>query len=444
MSAVPEPPLRATRRAALAAAAVLLTSRTGRAAQADRPAGHPAAAFVDSVGVCTHLVGEPYRSNFARFRALLAESGIRHLREQLETTNDIGRWRDLAAGLGVRFNLLVSPYTNTVPQLFDYLKAVGPGVVSAVEGQNEANSDWFKKLPLTGGDWAGTTIAYQRSLYEAVRRRYSAEELPVLSSSLIDFRPRDAALLREAAPFCDIVSLHPYVQHAQEPETAESYAALPWYIQNFRDGFKPGAPAMATEMGYTNVVSPNGGGISELASSIYLPRALLNNFAAGLLRTFFYEFMDSGVEPANTEHHYGLVRFDGTPKPAFRTISALLKALDDRGTGTGAAAGSQVRTVLRASFPDAPPDLRHQAFVRRDGVTVMAVWRPVRAWDVAAGRDLDIVPAPVSMAVERRDVAVQWMALDGGASWTDAPPGTTVALPVGGRVTLVRLTARHA
>lgn len=419
------------RRAFLGAAGAALLAPA--AAADDGEAARPARDFADSVGVCTHLGGDFYRDQFPRLRGLLDASRIRHIRVEPRPGFDLNRWHALQTVPGLRFHLLASPLTNTVPQLLDLVAALGRDGCSAVEGQNEGNG-YFKTQPAARGDWSGTVVAYQRDLYEAVRRGSPAVGLPVVSPTLLDWRPGDVALIREAAAFCDIVGLHSYVQHSQEPETHDDYAGLSWYVRNYRDSFKPGAPMMVTETGYTNTTGPGRHGISELASSIYLPRLLLHNFAAGVRRTFLYAFMDAGENPGDNEHHYGLVRFDGEPKPAYRCVRALIGALSDD------PAPLRHGPSLRPSFPDAPDGLRRQVFALRNGGAVAALWQPARVWD--ADRRADVEPPPTRVAVNVAGAAqAERMTLDGAAAWQPvALAGGRAVVPVGARVTLLRLT----
>lgn len=420
-----------SRRALLAAAGAALLAPAALTHNGE--AARPACDFADTVGVCINLGGDVYRDQLPRLRGLLEASRIRHLRVEPRQGFVLDRWRALRAIPGLRFHLLASPLTNTVPQLLDLVAALGPDGCSAVEGQNEGDG-YFKTQAISRGDWSGMVVAYQRDLYEAVRRTSPASSLPVVSPTLLDWRPGDVALIRQAAGFCDIVGLHAYVQHSQEPETQDDYAGLSWYVRNYRDRFKPGAPIMVTETGYTNTVGLGRRGISELASSIYLPRLLLHNFTAGVRRTFLYAFMDAGQDPGDNEHHYGLVRFDGEPKAAYRCIRALLEALADD------LAPLRPGLNLRPSFPDAPAGLRRQVFAQRSGGAVVALWQPVRVWDTDRGADLG--PPPALVAVDGAGAArAERMTLEDGATWQPVPlAGGRAVVPVGARVTLLRLT----
>lgn len=322
---------RLTRRVLIESAAATLFVPPALGQSASSGAGLPqigesrdAAAFAASIGVNTHLSSEPYASRFPLVKRLLAESGIRNLRDELRPTNDLARWRELYEQLSVRGQLLVSPFTNTPAEMLDYIAALGPEKLTAIEGQNEGDHDWFKAQKVSKGNWSKTVVDYQREIYKAIRTRYNAAALPVVSPTVLDWKPLDMQLLRAAAGYCDIVALHSYVQHSQEPETEEDYAALSWYLRHMRDTFKPGAPVMTTEVGYNNFQAGKGG-IPEKAASIYIVRLLLNNFAAGVKRTFLYQLLD-GPNPAEWEDNWGIVRYDGAPKPAFTAIAALIGA----------------------------------------------------------------------------------------------------------------------
>lgn len=400
------------------------------------PLPGPSGAFTDSVGVNVHISSEPYASNFTRIHEQIAASGIRHLRDELRPSNDIDRWRLLNTTSGILFNILVSPATNSVSDMMNYLTALGPERVSAIEGQNEGDSDWFMSLPLAASGWSGVVVNYQREVYQTLRSRYSAQQLPLLSPSVINWKPADVALLRPAADFSDAVAIHSYVQRAQEPETRDDYAAVSWYLQNMRDAFKPGAPTMATETGYCNMVGPGRSGVSEAAAAIYLPRLLLNNYRQGILRTFLYEFMDGGKDPNEWEQNWGLVRNDGTPKPAYHAIRRLLSALK------GARLSERSSKGLRASPRTASPEIQHISFQDDTGRLVLAVWRAARCWDVENATDIPVDAQPIEIAVEGDAVSASFNIPNDDDNWRDVPvTNRSLTIPMTGKVVLLRFAA---
>jgi hypothetical protein len=403
-------------------------------------AQYSAAAFVDSVGVNTHLSSEPYRSRFSLLSELLRSCGIRHLRDELRPDNKLNQWRELFNRYGIRSHLLVSPETNSVPQMLRYLSALGVEKVSAIEGQNEGDAPAFVQNRASRGDWSATVVSYQREVHEALRARYPAERLPILSPTVLDWKPDDIDLIRGAANFCDVVAIHSYVQDSQEPETTESDASLSWYLRHMRDNFKPGAPVMATETGYNNLVGRDRKGISEHAAAIYLPRLLLYNFAAGIQRTFLYELMDGGPDPQEWEHHWGLVRYDGTPKPAFHAIARLLNALSDEGS-----APRKEGPAFAASLLGGPEDAKLLAFSKADGSTVLAIWRPAPCWDRLNKSGIIVAPEPATLVIRPPAAQTASMSLEGGNTWRELPVlREGIQLPVGPQVLLVRLSGHGA
>jgi hypothetical protein len=389
--------------------------------------------FGDSVGVNVHLSSEPYRNDTGRLHQRLADSGIRHLRDELRPSNDINQWRALHADLGIRFNVVVSPATNTVAEMMTYLDALGLPCVSAIEGQNEGDSDWFMSLPLAKPDWTKTVIDYQNAIHQALRARDDTRVLPILSPSVIDWKPADAARLRPAADFCDVVAIHPYVQHGQEPETADDHASIAWYLRNMRDAFKPGAAVMATESGYCNTIRMMGSGVSERAAAIYLPRMLLNNYQSGIRRSFMYEFMNGGTDPNDGEQNWGLLHSDGTPKPSFHAIRRLLAALGNAHIVSGPDNGFGIT----ARSPRA--DLRQIALQDDAGRRVLALWHAARSWSVSRARDIEVAAESVEITGGGL-TALSMNVPNDDEQWRDlASSQTGVTVAVADKVVLLRL-----
>ena len=387
-------------------------------------------AFIDSVGVNTHLSSPEYGARFDLVRRLLARSGIRHLRDELRPHNKIAHWQTLYSELGVRGHMLVSPTTNSVEQLTNYVAALGIEKLSAIEGQNEGDGDWFRSQ--IKGDWAKVVVDYQRAVHEALRAKYEADALPIVSPTVLDYKPEDMLEIGSAADYCDIVAIHSYVQKAQEPETNDRLAGLAWYVKSMVDPFKPGAPVMATETGYHNLTKPAGSGLSEKAAATYVPRLLLNNYVSGIKRTFLYQLLDGGADAGDPEHHYGLVRHDDTPKPAFEALSLLLGSFK-----SVEAAGASQRHPGQVALTPNPQGARLAQFANSNGRTLLAVWRPVKCWDAWRGIDITVDQRPVGVRTNN-PVRATWLDIGGGGSWSEPTPAvTTFEVPVGANVVLI-------
>lgn len=388
---------------------------------------HQADHFVESVGVCTHLESEPYTQHFDTVLRMGASLGVRHIRDEVRPDNDLARWRRLFSEAGIRSHVLASPATNSVAELLAFVLALGPDAISAVEGQNEGDSPWFKAQPVAREGWADVVIGYQRSLFQAVRQHPQTRAIPIVSPSVLDYEPNDMRLLRPAAPFCDIVALHAYLQGQQEPETDDPFAGIGWYLRNMRDSFKPSAPAMVTETGYTTGTV----GISAAAAAIYLPRLLLHLFDHGIERSFLYELADESHAQSDPEHNYGLLTPEAAPKPAFHALRRLLGALADPGPAF-------LPALVQVEIERAPTDLRLVPFRKRDGEIVLALWRAVRVWDPSSRRDAVISTAPIRLRLTPGYVA-STLFLTETSQWLAAPTDAgSLEFELGGTAMLLR------
>ncbi len=391
-----------------------------------RPA--PADEFVASVGLCVHLSSPPYSEMFNKVLHCTRDLGVRHLRDDLRPSDDLKRWRALFSKAGVRAHLLVSPATNTPAEMMDYILALDPGGVSAIEGQNEGDSSWFRAQPSARPNWDAAVVAYQREIFTAVRARFPATALPVVSPTVLDYEPGDMLALRAAAPFTDIVALHAYVQEEQEPETTDPYAALGWYLRKMRDGFKPDAPVMITEAGYRT--GPTG--VSDRAAAIYLPRLLLNAFDQGILRSFIYELFDEGTDAADPEPNYGLLRSDGTPKPAYHALRILLNELTDPGPAFEPA-------PIEIGVEHARPGVRLISFAKRDGRHILAVWRARSVWDRRRRRDIPVRSELVGFVFGRPPRGLATRVVYPQNDWQQIPAKQEINVTVSEFVTMVRI-----
>ena len=96
-------------------------------------------------------------------------------------------------------------------------------------------------------------------------------------------------------------------------------------------------PMMATETGY----STNLGGASEAAHAKYMPRLFCEYFRKGIARAYSYEFIDEFEDKAQTnrEAHFGLLRRDCSPKPAYNAVKNFIAVLQEKGVPSTFAPG---------------------------------------------------------------------------------------------------------
>ena len=382
----------------------------------------PASAFAESVGVGVHATSPPYSNDPALFASTLRTLGVSYVRDEILGGGPAAHNALLAAVPGLRLNLVASPMHCTPQQVVSYVRAVGRENVSAIEGQNEGDSPWALSQPQMQPDWAARVVAYQEALYPAVKAAFP--DLPVVSPTVLDYRPQDMAAIKGAAPYCDAVAIHAYNQDATQPESANPYSSLSWYLSNFRDSWKPGAPVLITECGYT---TPPGGRVSPAAAGKYIPRLLLQGLALGVERTFVYELMNSGTDITDTESNYGLTLWDGRPKPAYTSTRNLLALLADPGPAF-------TPEPVLVTVADAPETVKGVVFQRRDRSYQVALW------DAVASAPAPVPPRPTRITTSRSFRSAAYAVANTGTAYASvATDAQSATVPVSDLVTVVHL-----
>lgn len=328
----------------------------------------PADAFVSSIGVSIHL---PYTDTaYARQTELIArlrELGLRHIRDGMP----LGR-APLVQGLpalraaGIHATLVGEIDRDPNASVAESVAVMG-GAIDAFEAPNELDNSGAP-------DWAAQLRAYMPALASAVRRQ--APGVAVIGPSLIDAGNR--AQLQPDLP--GWFNGHPY-SGGVEPEPALQQALIE------RRNTTPRRPAAFTEAGYHNAMNATTGQapVSEEAAAIYIPRLLMTAFGAGVKRTFIYELIDEKPDPGliDPEQHFGLLRNDLSPKPAFTAVQTMIHAVGE----SPGPAGSH-RLGWRLDVPGGD-EVKRLTLERRDGSRVLALWRPVSVWNIQDRRPVD-------------------------------------------------------
>jgi hypothetical protein len=378
-----------------------------------------AAAFRDTVGVNTHLywMGSAY-DDFPRVRQRILDLGVRHIRDGACPTCAWYEPRVLDLGrAGVRTTLLLVDQRKPVAPDLALARRLRPAL-AALEGANE---------PDQSGDpsWVANTRAHQRDLHAQAGADPALSGLPVLGPSLVH-RASYAALgdLRGAL---DQGNIHPYAGGDVPGARIAEEGALARAVSGDR-------PAVVTEAGYHTALRTTSGHLpaSEQAVAAYLPRMYLEHFRRGVPRTFAYQLADHAPadDGRDPELHFGLLRHDLSPKPAYTALRDLLRALGD-----GGAAGS-----LRFRL-DGPDDLRHVLLRQADGDLALALWRDVSVWDRTARREREVAPADVAVTLGERVASARVTrpgAGGAGAATYDQP--RSLALPIGAMPVVVELS----
>jgi hypothetical protein len=345
--------------------------------------------LAESIAVGTHF--HYADTAYARVPGIvqrMRELGVRHLRDGMPTTGGPladGLRAVRTAGLSAT---LVTPEVSIDPSaaVAESLRIMGRDHIDGFEAPNELDNS---------GDpgWLAALTSYMPRLASAVERQ--APGVPVLGPSLVHEASR--WMLPRDLP--GLVNVHPYPGGGPpEPPLGATLRGLP-----------PGTArrnVVFTESGYHNALRASTGQppASEEAAAVYLPRLLLAAYGAGVRRTVVYELLDEKPNPdlGDPEQHFGLLRNDLSPKPAFHAIRTLIAAVR---ASPGAGRRDPPNWRLRHRRPQ---DVQRLTLGRRDGSQLVAVWRPVSVWDRDARRPLEVSPLSVELLFEpdAQDVAV--------------------------------------
>ena len=372
-------------------------------------AARPAFDFVDSVGVNIHLHYQDtvYNKRYADIiKPKLLELGVRHARDGIYTydaakrdTFYYRRWRELIDG-GVRPTLMASlgyhgeaTDYGRLTEVYDWLG----GEVAAFEGVNEPDLSGRR-------DWAERTRAAQRALFEAVNAAPALREVPVLGPSVV----WEAAELGDLSEYLDYGNAHPYPGGREPGWSAYGNSQQKTFARAKKvSGDKP---LMATETGYHNALNTpdTHPPVDEATAAVYTPRLLLYHFNLGVKRSFLYELIDLRADAglSKRDMHFGLLRNDGSEKPAYRALKNLLGLLDD---DAGFATGELAYRL------EGPEDLESALLQKQDGTFYLALWRETSRFDVKAREPRSVAAEAVRLELPA-EAAVELHAFrpDGG------------------------------
>ena len=355
--------------AVLSAACILLT--TAPTAGADSVTPKSAPAFRDSVGVVTHAVYyDTAYGNWPKVVASLRKLGVNHLRDGLYA-NESPEWRDWTTAT-------TAPSTWPPPTAC----ASTSGWAAPDPRSAASTSSWpwppaacatprRPSRPPTSSTstWAGA--AGRRGSPPTTRpstarssRRPSLRSLPFVGPSFSTVEAARTAGNQRS--WMDLGNVHPYTGgRSPTPRTSRpSWARRAPCRAASRCG--PRRPASTTRM---NARSGQPG-VSERVAAVYLLRTFLEHFRSGISRTYAYELLDEKPERAgrDPEQHFGLMRNDFTPKPAFTALRNLLE-----GGGAGRRHAPACARCASASSGRAHP--RKLVLRRADGTYLVALWR---------------------------------------------------------------------
>lgn len=346
--------------------------------------------FLGGLGVNGHVSWPghyPY-SGTEKVADAMAYVGVRTLRDHINVST-LSIFERLAAR-GVRFDLLLHPKVG-VDDFVGLARALArshPGSIAALEGPNEVD-----KWPVAFRGLEGFRAAAE--LQKALRARARAEPelagVPIYNLTVSGISRRNSDALGDLSAHADYANVHPYYRAGQQSwghSLRDPRYTLSAYMTAAR-WTASGRPVVLTETGSTT--APGSAiGVTEAVQARQILNSLFAAAAHGASAVYIYELVDSHNDgPDDVESHYGLYRYDWTPKPAAHALHNLTRILDGRRPGRAA------QRPLPAHPPaptveGMPPTASSLILLEDDGSYALILWAEPDPW----AEDVDRPIAP--------------------------------------------------
>ncbi|WP_159440807.1 LamG-like jellyroll fold domain-containing protein [Jatrophihabitans endophyticus] len=393
--------------------------------------------LIESVGVNVHTYyNDTAYADTDRVRSLLQGLGVRHVRDGLvaDRPDEVAALRQLGAA-GIRSSLIVGGTKDASTQSVDpaqlsALTQVAP-YVDAVEPTNEYDCS---------GDsaWAAHQRAYAEALVQQLQSSDELRRLGVFAPAFC--RPGSIAQFGSVQGLASVTNVHTYSGGAAPELALESRLPAAAKAQD------PSLPLVVTEAGYTDAtaMSPTQFAATDATAADYTVRTLLDAARLGVARTYLYELLDEKPQAANTdpEQHYGLVRYDGTVKPAYTAVRNLLADValgSPASVAAGAARASDVTSVRGGGSLLRTLSITDPA----GGGETLALWLATPVEDAATHDRVADTSRAVRVQVSGTHTATVRQPSRGNAE-TSVGTGTGFTVPVDGGVTLLHLAPTTA
>jgi hypothetical protein len=395
---------------------------------------------VESIGVNLHLgYDDRVYNEFPKIKAGLQNLGIRHYRDGLENPafkqhikdrhNELGR-----AGIRGTFiaGLPIDQDLASADLVADSLEAF--------EGQNEVLNIYVK------WDDAKRDAArqHQVDLFKAVKASPKWRKFPVIGPSAVGAEGYKA--LGNLSAYMDFGNAHAYPL-GPAPAVPESNYFKELEAANF---VAPGKAILVTETGYQTGNNKEGNQrVSLAASGKYAPRLFLENFKRGIVRSFWYEFINQGTDEGQ-ESNFGLLFKDFSLKPSGLAVKNLIALLGEARYSDKTRRWEPPNPAFKPGSLDFTlagdtANVHSTLLQKSNGKFYLCLWQEVSSYNIDNAVEADVAVTPVKVSLNI-STPVASAALLSPTKATSAAPLTIannkIALSVPDEVVIVELTPK--
>jgi hypothetical protein len=408
-----------------APATILPLSIVALSLAAEKPIG--ADSIVDSIGINVHLhyTDTPY-NNFALVQSLLTGLGVRHIRDGLidTTWDEYYKRHNILGREGIHCIFVTSPGQN------DTLLAAYPSKMAASFEGYEAPNEYNQS---NDPHWDDTLKIFLPRLYAIARQNAASGARSIVVGPSLT-QPDAYPKLSGTQRFFDFANMHNYFA-GRNPGTAGwgggGYGSIDWNERLAREAWDE-KPIMTTETGFTTDLQ-NKQGVPESVEARYMPRLILEQLLHHVRRTYIYELIDVGPKVSRNDAAYGLVRNDGSKKPAYTALQSLIAIAKSPG---------------EASLDDLPyalsgntVDLHHLLTRRSDGSYLLFLWVEKPSFDPDSRKAIPVPTQNLTFTCLRKVHSLRWIAFqpDGSYIVRSLKPASATAISASDAISVLKI-----
>jgi polysaccharide biosynthesis protein PslG len=219
--------------------------------------------------------------------------------------------------------------TTASPQHSDSIAAFARWAAESAKHFHGRHIIWEIWNEPNGHFWAPKPDAQQYSALaiaaaKAIREAEPQATIVGPASSGFPWEYLETFLKSGVLEYLDAVSVHPYRNPKQSPETAAAdYKKLRDLIARYAPAGKTNMPVLSGEWGY----STHRKGVSLETQANFAARQQLSNLLNGIPLSVWYDWKNDGDDPGENEHNFGTVTSDLKPKAAYEAIQKLTQEL---------------------------------------------------------------------------------------------------------------------